>query len=115
MKKKHCAYKFGGETWFLISLVVNMEAIGVFGPKLGSKLSIRSQTTNTFPSFKFSSFPPTSFHGKPRKLVPLMATTNTLACEDEKNRKFTKMAPSEWGHQFIDAHVDVSVSIYTQN
>ncbi|KAF3568367.1 hypothetical protein DY000_02013073 [Brassica cretica] len=50
-----------------------------------------------------------SFPGKPPKLVPLKATTNTLASKDkEKNRKFKKLAPSEWGHQFIDAHVDVS-------
>ncbi|WZZ13663.1 hypothetical protein YC2023_106752 [Brassica napus] len=85
-----------------------MGAITVFGPKLGSKLSIHCHK-NTFPSCRLFSFPPMSFPGKPPKLVPLKATTNTLASKDEeKNRKFKKLAPSEWGHQFVDAHVDVS-------
>ncbi|CAH8362300.1 unnamed protein product, partial [Eruca vesicaria subsp. sativa] len=84
-----------------------MESTRVFGAKLGFKLSIRSQA-NVLSSCKPFRFPPTSFPGKPPKLVPLKATTNTLACEDENNRKFKKMEPSEWGHQFIDAHVDVA-------
>ncbi|CAH8339945.1 unnamed protein product [Eruca vesicaria subsp. sativa] len=84
-----------------------MESTRVFGAKLGFKLSIRSQA-NVLSSCKPFRFPPTSFPGKPPKLVPLKATTNTLACEDENNRKFKKMEPSEWGHQFIDAHVDLA-------
>ncbi|KAG5383195.1 hypothetical protein IGI04_034665 [Brassica rapa subsp. trilocularis] len=84
-----------------------MGAITVFGPKLGSKLSVHFHT-NTFTSCRLSSFPSMSFPVKPPKLVPLKATTNTLASKDEKNRKFKKLAPSEWGHRFVDAHVDVS-------
>ncbi|CAH8362538.1 unnamed protein product [Eruca vesicaria subsp. sativa] len=87
-----------------------MESTRVFGAKLGFKLSIRSQA-NVLSSCKPFRFPPTSFPGKPPKLVPLKATTNTLACEDENNRQFKKMEPSEWGHQFIDAHVDVASGV----
>ncbi|KAG7594513.1 Terpene synthase N-terminal domain [Arabidopsis thaliana x Arabidopsis arenosa] len=107
---------------FPISLVVNMEAITVFR----SKLSIRSET-KTLPACKVSRFPLTSFPGKhahivsrfpltsiPGKhahIVPLKATTiSTLAyCDDEENnRMYKEMAPSEWGHQFLSAHVDFS-------
>ncbi|CAE5959667.1 unnamed protein product [Arabidopsis arenosa] len=85
-----------------------MEAIRVFGPKLGSKLSIRSQTS-AFPPCKLSRFPLTQFSSKPPHLVPLKATTIPLACDDkENNRKFEKLGPSEWGHQFLSAHVDLS-------
>ncbi|XP_023645876.1 terpenoid synthase 28 isoform X2 [Capsella rubella] len=91
-----------------------MEATGVFGrPKLGSRLSICSQT-NAFTACKLSSFrlktsyPIKHAHG----LVPLKAskTTHPLACEGEEeyNRNFEKLAPSEWGHQFLSAHVDLS-------
>lgn len=89
-----------------------MDAIRVFGPKLGSKLSIRSQT-NLLPACKLSRFPLTSFPRKSPKLVPLKAITHALACEDEEsNRKFKKLEPSEWGHQFLSSHVDISVSLY---
>ncbi|CAE5959668.1 unnamed protein product [Arabidopsis arenosa] len=81
-----------------------MEAIRVFGPKL----SIRSQTS-AFPACKLSRFPLTSFPSKPAHLVPLKATTHPLAFDDEENnRKFRKLGPSEWGHQFLSAHVDLS-------
>ncbi|EFH67713.1 predicted protein [Arabidopsis lyrata subsp. lyrata] len=85
-----------------------MEAIRVFGPKLGSKLSIRSQTS-AFPPCKLSPFPLTQISSKPLHLIPLRATTIPLACDDkENNRKFEKLGPSEWGHQFLSAHVDLS-------
>ncbi|EOA37735.1 hypothetical protein CARUB_v10012518mg [Capsella rubella] len=95
-----------------------MEAIRLFGrPNLRSnKLSIRSQT-NAFPACKLSRFPfplTTLFPGKHAHghgLVPLKATTTLpLACEDneENNRNFEKLAPSEWGNQFLSAHVDLS-------
>ncbi|CAA7048213.1 unnamed protein product [Microthlaspi erraticum] len=85
-----------------------MEAIRIFGPKLGSKLSVRSQT-NLLPSCNLSRLPLTSFPGKYAHRVPLKATTNTLACEDEENnRKFKKLEPSEWRHQFLSVHVDFS-------
>ncbi|CAA0279710.1 unnamed protein product [Arabidopsis thaliana] len=85
-----------------------MEAIRVFGPKLGSRLSIRSHTT-AFPACKLSRFPLTSFPGKHAHLVLLKATTIPLASDDkENNRKFEKLGPSEWGNQFLSAHVDLS-------
>jgi len=88
-----------------------MEAIRVFGPKLGSRLSIRSHTT-AFPACKLSRFPLTSFPGKHAHLVLLKATTIPLASGDkENNRKFEKLGPSEWGNQFLFAHVDLSVSL----
>ncbi|ESQ30642.1 hypothetical protein EUTSA_v10012385mg [Eutrema salsugineum] len=81
-----------------------MAAIRAFSPQL----SIRSQT-NLFPACKPSRFPLTSFPGKHAHLVPLKATTLTLACEDEENnRKFRKLGPSEWRHKFLSAHVDFS-------
>ncbi|CAH8254956.1 unnamed protein product [Arabidopsis lyrata] len=83
-----------------------MEAITIFR----SKLSIRSET-KTLPACKVSRFPLTSFPGKHAHIVPLKATTITsLAyCDDEENnRKYKEMAPSEWGHRFLSAHVDFS-------
>lgn len=91
--------------------IVNMEAITVFGPKLGPNLSIRCQT-NLFPACKRSYFPLTPNPRKLANLVPLKATSNTLVCEDEENnRKFIKLAPSEWRHHFLSTHVDFSVSL----
>ncbi|KAG2302235.1 hypothetical protein Bca52824_030886 [Brassica carinata] len=85
-----------------------MEAIGVFGPKLGSKLSFCSQT-NLFLASKLHCFPATSYPRKHAHFVSLKAKANSLACEDEeKNRNFRKFVPSKWDHQSLIANQDFS-------
>ncbi|CAN7091483.1 unnamed protein product [Brassica rapa subsp. narinosa] len=85
-----------------------MEAIGVFRPKLGSKLSFCSQT-NLFSSCKLYRFPVTSYPRKRAHFVSLKATANSLACEDEENnRNFRKHFPSKWDHESLVANLDFS-------
>ena len=84
-----------------------MEAIGVFG----SKLSVWPHT-NLFPACKLYRFPVTSYPRKHVHFVPLKATANTMACEDEENnRNFRKLVPSKWDHQSLFANLDFSVSL----
>ncbi|CAN6935922.1 unnamed protein product [Brassica oleracea] len=81
-----------------------MEAKGVFGPTL----SVWPHT-NLFPACKLHRFPVTSYPRKHEHFVPLKATANTLACEDEENnRNFRKFVPSKWDHQSLFANLDFS-------
>ncbi|CAH8341917.1 unnamed protein product [Eruca vesicaria subsp. sativa] len=85
-----------------------MEALGVFGPKLGSNLTFPSQP-NLFTACNLYRFPVTTHPRKLAHFVPLKATANTLACEDEENnRNFIKLDPSKWDHQSLLAKLDIS-------
>ncbi|CAN7091475.1 unnamed protein product [Brassica rapa subsp. narinosa] len=85
-----------------------MEVTGVFGTKLGSKLSFCSQT-NLFSACKLYRFPVISNPRKDAHFVSLKATANSLACQDEeKNRNFRKPFPSTWDHQSLFANLDFS-------
>ncbi|KAJ4903075.1 Terpenoid synthase 28 [Raphanus sativus] len=84
-----------------------MEAIGVFGPRLGLNLTFPSQP-NLFPACDLYRFPVTSNHRKLARFVPLKATANTLTCEDENNRNFIKIGPSKWDHHSLFANLDFS-------
>lgn len=87
-----------------------MEAIGVFGPRLGLNLTFPSQP-NLFPACDLYRFPVTSNPRKLARFVPLKATANTLTCEDENNRNFIKIGPSKWDHHSLFANLDFSVSL----
>ncbi|RID45145.1 hypothetical protein BRARA_I01892 [Brassica rapa] len=85
-----------------------MEAIGVFGLKLGSTLSFCCQT-NLFSACKLYRFPVISYPRKHAHFVSLKATANSLACQDEaNNRNFRKPFPSTWDHQSLVANLDFS-------
>lgn len=90
-----------------------MERIAAFGPKHGSILSFRSRA-NLVSQRKLYSFPQKSLSGEHAKLVRMKATraTATLSHDDqESNRKFKKLPSSGWGHHFLSAQIDVSVSL----
>ncbi|CAA7013456.1 unnamed protein product [Microthlaspi erraticum] len=94
-----------------IQLVMNMDTIASFAPIHKPKHFLPSWT-NFFPACKLSRFPLISFPGKPSKLVRLKANTITAPkCVDqESNRTFHKVPPSQWdwGQHFLSVHVDVT-------